>query len=118
MKPIKLTHSQLRQLVETVVKEETSLNEAKKNIVRRIDELFPGHGVGVLLQRAVKSLWETDNLVQRAMQEIETEQEKKVLNAIHDAITKLAFEVDGKMNALVSGDVNKKRATPKPPTRG
>lgn len=118
MKPVRLSTKQLRQLVESVISEERSLVETKRNILNRIDELFPGHGVGILLKRAVEKLWEADNLVQRAMQEIETDQEKKVLSTIHDTITNLAFDVDGKMNSLVSGDVNKKKSTPMPPRRG
>ncbi|MFA6573603.1 MAG: hypothetical protein WCT13_05555 [Patescibacteria group bacterium] len=97
---MKLTKSQLRKLI----------NEE----LGRLDELHPGSAMGSYLKQGVAKLWEADNMIQRGIAEASTDQEHSLLTAIHNAIEKLAFAVDEKMQHIVSGNVNVKKKAPLP----
>lgn len=124
MKTVRLTPKQLRKIVnETVAKHSGKpvMSEAFARTLRRLDELYDGSSVGSYLKQAIKTLWDADNFVQRAMKEVETNEEQKLLAALHSAIENLAFNVDGKVQGILSGDVNKqkaKRPLPKPKKEG
>lgn len=116
---MKLTEGQLRSIINDVLKEETV--RQRKQLLRRIDELFAGSSVGSYMKQAVAKLWEADNMVQRALAEADTNDEHKLLTMIHQAIEHLAHNVDDKVQSIMSGDkdrqkkltmANKKKAPP------
>lgn len=109
MKTVRLSQRQLRGLIREVASKSKrqQLPEAYERVLSSLNELYAGSNVGSYLKQAITKLWEADNMVQRAMQEIETDEETKLLSTIHQTIENLAFQVDHKVQTILSGDVNK-----------
>lgn len=115
MKTVRLSQRQLRGLIREVASKSKGkqLPEAYERVLSSLNELYAGSNVGSYLKQAITKLWEADNMVQRAMQEIETDEETKLLSTIHQTIENLAFQVDDKIQTILSGDVNKVQAKKK-----
>lgn len=104
---MKITTGQLRQLI-------------KEEYKRRLIELHAGSQAGEYMKQGVTKLWEADNLFQKALSEVETDQEHKVVNAVHQAIEKLAFAADDRLQKIISGQSTKqpqKKGVPQAPQR-
>lgn len=101
---MKLTQGKVRKLIR---------EEYKRASMQRLDELFAGSSAGSYIKQGVAKLWEADHLIQRALAEVDTNEEHAMLQQVHKAIEQLAFSVHDKAEALVSGSVN-----PKPKKKG
>lgn len=104
---MKITAGQLRTLI-------------KEEYKRRLDELYPGSNLGSYLKQGVTKLWEADNMFQRALSEAEDDGQHKSINAVHQAIEKLAFAADDRMQRIIAGESskpNKPKSVPQAPER-
>lgn len=104
---MKLTQRQLRGLIREEVRRAQLQRLAET--VQRLDELYPGSNLGSYLKQGVSKLWEADNLFVRALSEAPDDQTWNVVNDIHKALEKMAFDADGKMQSIVADDIAGKR---------
>lgn len=97
---MKLSKKQLRTLIrEEVQHRRVRMLEA---FVRRLNELHPGSDLGTLLQQGIEKMWEADNFFQKALEQAPDDATWKLVNSLHAAAERVAFEFDARMQKIVS----------------